>query len=342
MNNTKNPPPSYSADNPNNSFPPLFIVLNAGSGAKDATTVANELAKIFHEADQPYELFLCQHGSDLPKMTKKAVEQASHGNGVVAAAGGDGTIRFVAQQVLAAGLPFGVVPLGTFNYFARDNDIPQEVELAAKALIDGMRKNSERQIQVGLLNDEVFLVNASLGLYPQLLADREEFKQQHGRSRIVAKVAAFLTLLKRDIKMLLRIEHSGGQQQSEEQQNSGEEVLPASTIFVGNNAIQLEAIGLQTESEHVQNGQLAIIALPPMSAAQRVGVAFHGMLGLLSKSENVTHFACRQLVVEPLSRRHKRSVKVAMDGEVSRMQPPLTFRVGPKPLRLVAHISSGG
>lgn len=335
MKNSLPQPPPHSAEHPSNHFPPLFIVLNAGSGAKDAATVANELAKIFHEAEQPYELFLCQRGSDLPEMTNKALEQASHRHGVVAAAGGDGTIRFVAQKVLAAGLPFGIVPLGTFNYFARDNGIPQDVALAAKALIDGMRIGSERQIQVGLLNDEVFLVNASLGLYPQLLADREEFKQQHGRNRAVAKVAAFLTLLKRDIKMLLRIEHSGGQQQS------GEEVLPASTIFVGNNAIQLEAIGLQLESEQVQNGQLAIIALPPMTATERVAVAFHGMLGVLSKSQNVTHFACRQLVVEPLLRRHKRSVKVAMDGEVSRMQPPLTFRVGPKPLRLVAHISSG-
>ncbi|MEZ0211300.1 MAG: diacylglycerol kinase family protein [Methylophilus sp.] len=335
MNNSIAQAPSHSAENPTNDFPPLFIVLNAGSGAEDAATVANALEKIFHEAEQPYELLLCQRGDDLPEMTRKAVEQAAQRNGVVAAAGGDGTIRFVAQEVLAAGLPFGVVPLGTFNYFARDNGIPQDAELAAKALIAGMRAGSERGVQVGQLNDEVFLVNASLGLYPQLLADREEFKQQHGRSRIVAKVAAFLTLLKRDIKMLLRIEHSGGQQQS------GEEVLPASTIFVGNNAIQLEAIGLEPESEHVQNGQLAIIALPPMSATERVAVAFHGMIGLLGKSQNVTHFTCRQLVVEPLSRRHKRSVKVAMDGEVSRMVPPLTFRVGPKPLRLIVPLSKG-
>lgn len=100
--------------------------------------------------------FLCRRPNDLPAMTKQAIEQASQRNGGVVAAGGDGTIRFIAQEVLAAGLPFGVLPLGTFNYFARDNNLPQEVDAAAQVLIDGMRAGSERQVQVGLLNDEVF------------------------------------------------------------------------------------------------------------------------------------------------------------------------------------------
>lgn len=229
---------------------------------------------------------------------------------------------------LAAGLPFGIVPLGTFNYFARDQGVPQEVEQSAEALLTGMREGNERQVQVGQLNDEVFLVNASLGLYPQLLADREVFKQQHGRSRMVAKWAALVTILKRDIKMRLRIEHTGGEQKS------GESVIPASTIFVGNNSLQLHDVGLASESQHVKNGQLAIIALPPMTIFKRIAFAFRGMLGLLRKAPELTHFACRQLVVEPL-RLRKPYVKVAMDGEVSQMRPPLTFRVGPQCLRLV-------
>jgi diacylglycerol kinase family enzyme len=328
-------PQADSAENAAGQFPPLFVILNAGSGAKDAGEISNQLAEIFAQAQQPYELFFCQRPGDLAAMTEQAIAQASQRNGVVAAAGGDGTIRSVAQAVVAAGLPFGVVPLGTFNYFARDNDVPLDVELAAQALIAGMRAGNQRQVQVGLLNDQVFLVNASLGLYPQLLADREQLKQQHGRSRIVAKFAALFTLLKRDIKMLLRIEYSGGQRQG------GENVIPASTIFVGNNALQLADIGLEAEAEHVKNGQLAIVALPPMRVSERAAVAFHGLFGVLNKAANVTHFACSQLVVEPLSRRKQRSVKVAMDGEVSRMQPPLTFRVGPKPLRLIVPVSSG-
>lgn len=309
-------------------YPPLFIILNAGSGDKNAETVSNKLAAIFYAAKQSYQLFLCRHPGDIAEMTKQAAQLASDRCGVLAAAGGDGTIRYVAQAALVADLPFGIVPLGTFNYFARDHDVPQEVELAAEALITGMRESHERQVQVGQLNDEVFLVNASLGLYPQLLADREVFKQQHGRSRLVARWAALVTILKRDIKMLLRIAHSGGDQEG------GEDVIPASTIFVGNNSLQLHDVGLASESQHVKNGQLAIIALPPMTVFKRIAFAFRGMLGRLRKAPELTHFACRQLVVEPL-RQRKPYVKVAMDGEVSQMRPPLTFRVAPQCLRLI-------
>lgn len=310
----------------------LFVILNASSGGGNAQRVTQILATIFSNEQQPYELHVCQRPSDLLKVTKKVIEKASVCHGVVAGAGGDGTIRFIAQEVLAAGLRFGVIPLGTFNYFARDNGVPLDVSLATEALVSGIKSGKECKVQVGHLNDQIFLVNASLGLYPQLLLDRESLKKQHGRSRIVAKFAALVTLLKRDIKMQLHIEYHGGQHQS------GESIFHASTIFVGNNALQLADIGLKEEAKKVTDGHLAIIALPPMSLSERVLVAFHSLLGMLQKVSQVTHFACSQLNVEPLSRRHKRMVKVAMDGELAHMQPPLTFRVGPTPLRLVVPV----
>lgn len=318
-----------TTENRASNYPPLFIVMNAGSGRRNATSARNNLAKLFHEANQPYELLLCRRPGGLSALTEQAVEQARRRDGVVVAAGGDGTIRFVAQRVLAAGLPFGVLPQGTFNYFARDNGLPQDPVAAAEALLAGMRAGCERPVQVGQLNDQIFLVNASLGLYPQLLADRETFKQRHGRSRMVARWAGLLTLLRRDIKMLLRVEYTGGQQAS------GADVIPASTIFVGNNSLQLNEVGLATEAQSVQQGQLAALVLPPMSASMRVAVALRGMLGQLGEAPNVTHFSCRQLVVEPLSRHQLRHVKVAMDGEGAWMRPPLVFRVAPRPLRLI-------
>ena len=313
----------------------LFIVLNAGSGDKNAESIENKLEKLFNEASQEFELFLCRRAGDLPAMTEQAINQARQKDGVVVAAGGDGTVRFVAQKVLVADLPFGVLPLGTFNYFARDNGIPQDAMSAAKALVAGCKSGCERLVQVGLLNDQVFLVNASMGLYPQLLEDREQFKKEHGRSRLTARLAGLLTLLRRDIKMLLRIEYAGAKQVS------GEENFYASTIFVGNNTLQLDDVGLAHEAQSVQNGQLAIVALPPMSAFERLTIAFRGMLGKLGEAPNVTHFACRQLSIEPLSSRKSPNVKVAMDGEVSKMCAPLVFRVGPRPLRLIVSPSIG-
>ncbi len=312
----------------------LYIVINAGSGDKNATLVASELAKFFNDASQPHKFFICCRPNDMSAMTKQAIAQAASSKGAVVAAGGDGTIRYIAQEALAADLPFGVLPLGTFNYFARDNEIPQDVIAAAEVLIKSVRVGYERPVQVGLLNDQVFLVNASLGLYPQLLEDREKFKQEHGRSRIMARWAGLISLLKLDIKMLLRIENDAGKHES------GKEVVRASTIFVGNNQLQLDDVGLNNEARSVENGQLAIIALSPMTAFQRVLVAFRGLFRLLSNSPNVTHFSCHKLIVEPLSH-HRKHFKVATDGEVSKMKSPFVFRVGPQPLRLIMPPSVG-
>ena len=64
-------------------------------------------------------------------------------------------------------------------------------------------------MHVGLLNDRVFLVNASLGLYPKLLEEREAYKQQFGRRRLVAVWAGVVTLLRAHRPLRLRLEHAG-------------------------------------------------------------------------------------------------------------------------------------
>ncbi len=302
--------------------------MNAGSGRKDAADAREDVTRLLREANQPCELLLCQRPEDLPDMADRAIEQAAQRNGIVVAAGGDGTIRTVVQHVLPAGLPFGVLPQGTFNYFARDNGLPQDLAAAVMALVEGVRAGSERLVQVGQLNDQIFLVNASLGLYPQLLEDREDFKQRYGRSRMVAKWAGLLTLLRRDTEMLLRLEYTDRQQEHDA------DVMRACTLFVGNNALQLDQVGL-TEGQDACDGQLLALVLPPLSLRERLAIALRGLLGQLGSAQNAVHFPCRQLIVEPLARAQRRQVKVAMDGESAWMRPPLLFRVAPRPLRLV-------
>ncbi len=231
------------------------------------------------------------------------------------AAGGDGTLNAVAQAVHGQGPAYAVLPQGTFNYFGRTHGISQDIELSTRALL---RARME-PVQVGRVNGRLFLVNASLGLYPQLLEDRETAKRQLGRSRWVALFSGLRTLSNGGHQLTLDIEQAGQQRR-----------VRTPTLFVGNNRLQLERIGIAEETA-LKSGRLVGIVVRPTSGLAMLGLALRGALGRLGDAGNVDSFTFKRLDVAP--RRTKR-IKVALDGEVLWMTVPLRFDI-PEPLPLM-------
>jgi diacylglycerol kinase family enzyme len=232
--------------------------------------------------------------------------------------GGDGTINAVAQAALAERCPMGVIPQGTFNFFARNHGIPQDIREAARVLVSAQPE----PVQVGRLNQRLFLVNASLGLYPQLLQDRETFKEQLGRRRWVAMLAALVTLFEWRRQLALQIELEGERL-----------AVRTPTLFVGNTRLQLERIGIDEKvAQRVGEGRLAGIVLQPIGTWAMLALVLSGALGRLGEADQVRSFALQSLTVRPWS---KRPVKVATDGEVAWMLPPLRFEVSREPLLLM-------
>lgn len=303
---------------------PFHIVSNAGSGAKDANEARQQIEAIFSAAHRPHEFILIENPDQLGQVAAKAVDAAARSGGAVVVAGGDGTINAVLQAVLPTRRPFGIIPQGTFNYSGRAHGIPLETAEAAKALLSARVK----PVQVGLVNDRAFLVNASLGLYPELLQDREEYKQQYGRHRSVALWSGLMTLLREHRQWVVEVEHEQGREQ-----------LRTPSIFVGNNVLQLEQVGLEEAEDVKRRGRLAAVIVKPVSNVQLVWLAARGMLGHLGEDERVRNFSFDDMTVRLVSRVGRRGIKVAVDGEIFWCQPPLTFRVAPEPLMLLAPAS---
>jgi diacylglycerol kinase family enzyme len=255
----------------------------------------------------------------LPAIAQRAAEAAVRDDGAVVVAGGDGTINAVAQAVLPTGRPFGIVPQGTFNYSPRAHGIPLDTTAAARALLSAKLK----PVQVGLVNERVFLVNASLGLYPELLQDREQYKREYGRKRSVALMAGLRTLMQEHRPLRVEIEH-----------DAGREVLQTLSIFVGNNPLQLEQVGLP-QAEDVQRRRLAAVIVKPVGSMKLVFLAVRGLLGQLGAAESARDFSFRTMAVQPLGGAARRPMRVAVDGEIFWSQPPLHFSVAPQTLMLM-------
>jgi len=302
--------------------PPLVVVFNIGAGHGQADEVRASLEAGCAEAGRTLHLLEVQDPRQLGAIARRAVAQAQQTGGVVVAAGGDGTINTVAQATLGSGCAFGVLPQGTFNYFSRTHGIPSDTREALQVLLAG----KHQPVQVGLVGERVFLVNASLGLYPQLLEEREAWKRQFGRSRLVAFGAGLATLLRGHRSLRLRVESQGQERE-----------LRTPTLFVGNNALQLQQLGLP-EAEAVEAGCLAAIALRPVGLLKMLGLLWRGAFGRLDEAEDLIHIATRQLAVRPgrrLGTLGSQRIKVATDGEVTWMRLPLTFRVAPQTLDLL-------
>jgi len=305
---------------------PLHIVLNTGSGKQNTDELRAVIERMMADAGRAYKLFMVERGKPVDVAARNAVDAAKSSGGAVVAAGGDGTVSAVARATLGSGCPFGILPQGTFNYFGRAQGIPQDAVEAVAALLAARIE----PVQVGLVNDRAFLVNASLGLHPQMLEDREAFTRQFGRSRWVAIWASITTLFKYHRQLRISLEIQG---------RTHEICTP--TLFVCNNSLQLEQIGIPL-LRRLEQGQLAAFMLRPVGTLAMLWLLIRGAIGRLGEARNVINFAFETMTVRPAGIYGRRRIKVAMDGETEAFYPPLVFRISPEPIYLMKPHSSAG
>jgi diacylglycerol kinase family enzyme len=294
-----------------------FIVMNQGSGSQEKAEARSRVEAELVRAGRAYRFVPFGEGG-IVATCREAARLAAEQGGIVVAAGGDGTINCAAQAALAQDCPLAVIPQGTFNLFARQLGLPLDPAEAARALLRG----APEPVQVGLVNQRVFLVNASVGLYPKLLADREIAKQKLGRRRVVAMLAALKSMLEWRVQLKLDAELDGEPMQ-----------LRTASVFVCNNRLQLQRLGIAAEVvDQVGEGRLACLLVPPMGAWAKLRMLAGAAFGKLGEERALRSLPLRSLGA---STRAARRLKVATDGEVQWMQLPLRFTVAPRPLRVV-------
>ncbi len=308
---------------------PLQFVINAAAGSRDAQAKRQVIEAALRAGGRQGDLLFCTP-AELTGVAQQAATKASADRTAVVAVGGDGTLNTVAQAAHALGCAMGVVPQGTFNYFARSHGIPADPSEAVRLLL----RAAPAPVQVAAVNDRVFLVNASLGLYPDLLEDREAYKARFGRSRWVAFVAACATLLRAQRRLRLHIEMGGTVRD-----------VQTLTLFVGNNRLQLQQFGAEPEDTLAGtpgDGSMAALMLRPIGTLSMIGLMLHGAIGRLGEAAGVESFEFQHMVVQPTLAPSRREVVVAFDGEVAHMRPPIDIRVLDKPLYLLQGTGQAG
>ena len=296
----------------------LVFIVNSASGSNAPEDKRAAIEAALAEAGREGELRFIRPAY-LAQAADEAALTALHRRTAVVAVGGDGTINAVARAAHAHGCAMGLVPQGTFNYFARTHGLPEDAAESTRVLLQG----APVPVQVGVVNEQLFLVNASLGLYPEMLKDREAYTARFGRHRLVVLFASATTLLRtyRALRLIIRCE-------------GVEREITTATLFVGNNRVQLERLGLP-EAEAPDDGRVAAVVLRPIGTLAMLGLMLRGALGTLGEADTIERFQFTQMQVRPRLLPGRRSIRVAMDGEVSRLRVPLHIGRSPRPLFLI-------
>jgi diacylglycerol kinase (ATP) len=166
------------------------VVLVANPSKVDVDEVVATVARHCRARGLPDPVVLTTTEQD--PGTGMAQEALRLGAGVVLAAGGDGTVRAVAQGLAGSDVPLAVIPAGTGNLLARNLDLPDDPETAVRSALDGPR----RRLDVGVLTPlggpdrrpangsgtdgetgkepSTFAVMAGIGLDAAMMADTPE------------------------------------------------------------------------------------------------------------------------------------------------------------------------
>lgn len=110
---------------------------------------------------------------------------------LIIAVGGDGTIHAVANGLVGTQSTLGIIPTGTMNNLAHSLNIPETIPAACIAIANG----ETRLIDVGKINEHIFLEVAGIGFEASLFPAAEEIKKPGFFTTLHGVISGLKTLL---------------------------------------------------------------------------------------------------------------------------------------------------
>jgi len=238
---------------------------------------------------------------DVAQIAREAVAQGADLLGV---AGGDGTQALVAGIAAEHGLPFVVITAGTRNHFALDLGLDRaDPPACLAALSDGV----ELRVDLGLINGQVFVNNASFGAYAE----------------VVETPAYRADKLKTTLDLLpdLLQGHRGARLSA---QADGTEIRSPQALLLANNPYGTGDIAGLSRRARLDRGMLGVVGVKVRTARQAADLVRDrhaaGLSVLTAKEVQISADAAQ--------------IPVGIDGEAVSMSTPVTCTISPSALRV--------
>jgi diacylglycerol kinase family enzyme len=231
-------------------------------------------------------------------------------------AGGDGTVESAAAVLVGTPVALAILPGGTLNHFARDHGIPTDPEQALAVALKG----AVTTVDVGYLNDRVFINTSSVGVYVRFVRWRDRIEPYLGYD-IASMLAGVRALLRRPLlPVTLQVEGVARHYRT-----------PLVFVGVGERKLALPGFG-QRVSGGVRG--LHVILLRGRRQARRFAQDY-GRLARGFPVEERKIGLDTALVEQFRLDLPGRRTHVATDGEIVATRAPLAYRCAHDALRVV-------
>jgi len=280
----------------------LLMNPRSGGGKVEHFHLAEEARQ---RGIEPIEL---HPGDDLRALATDAIGGAR----AIGMAGGDGSQALVAAVAMAHSVPYVCVPAGTRNTLALDLGLDRADVVGA---LDGFTDGVERQIDVGLVNDSVFVNNVSLGAYAEVVrSDAYRDAKLETMERMVPD------LLRPGAKPLdLRFTDGAGKPHK-----------TAQLVMVSNNPYRLDRLAGAGSRPRLDTGELGIVAVEIASATDAAALFALEAVGRGRDFGGWLEWSAPTFTVDSES-----AVATGIDGEAVLLESPLRFEIVPQGLTVL-------
>lgn len=249
----------------------------------------------------------------LPELLQRAEATAVD---AVVVCGGDGSILAVVKALGERKLPLGIIRGGTMNILARDLGLPEALDEAADVIVGG----KIRAIDMGFVNDQLFLCNSAIGLMPHLARAREKLREVSWWKKWPTVLSQAVTLIRTYPRLHVKIEMNGETRH-----------FRTRAIAISNNPLA-DAKGPIPPRETLDSGKLGIYIARDTSRLAVVRVAAHMLAGNWQNDETVASLSIKSAV---LSLDRPRPLSVMNDGEPTQLKTPLHYTIRPQALQVL-------
>lgn len=252
---------------------------------------------------------------DGKKIMTKCMEFINSNFDMIVAAGGDGTINSIASVLIGKDMPLGILPLGTFNHFAKDLNIPLNLDEAVGVIL----KRKIHKVDTGQVNDHFFINNSSIGMYPRMVRHRNSLQERLGGNKWLAMGTAVSKVFTQFPNLKIEIEF-----------NESAESLETPIVFIGNNIYQMDVFNMG-KRDRIDQGKLGVFYINSGGRFSILKTAFLAAINRLNQSK-----LFKLIITEKLKIQSRKShLNVSLDGEVRKLQLPLMYKILPQSLNVI-------